>query len=234
LKKFSESIGKIINYPLLAENLSAVSIKDNIIVDFGSGDCSLIEILRKKYHRDVLGVELDEEKVKYGKDKGFKILKKDVRSVSKDLNSISQTQTIHAGFCLLNIFPISQVSKLIEDLYQLDNIKEIFVEIQNSYYFSKKYPPNVKFEKKLNNLKIISWNTPYNDPDGKGVSLNMEYHDESNNLINSTFNVLYAHDLFELINISKNVGFKYVQDIFWPVRYGLEGHKSHHYIHMRK
>lgn len=232
--KFSESIGKIINYPVLAENLLAFSIKDSSIVDFGSGDCSLIEILKKKYCRDVLGVELDEKKVEYGQNRGLEIIKKDIRSVSKCLDSIPQALTIHAGFCLMNLFPISQVSKLIEDLYQVDNIKEIFIEIQNSYYFRKKYPSNVKFEKKLNNLKIISWNTPLSGPDGKGVSLNMEYYDESNKIINSTFDVLYGHDLFELINISKKIGFKYVQDSFWPVRYGLEGNKSHYYIHMRK
>ena len=71
--KFSESIGKIINYPFLAENLSAFSIKDSRIVDFGSGDCSLIEILKKKYRRDVLGVELDEKKVEYGQNRGLAV-----------------------------------------------------------------------------------------------------------------------------------------------------------------
>ena len=232
--KFSESIGEIINYPVLAENLSAFSIKNNSIVDFGSGHCSLIEILKKKYYKDVFGVELDEKKVEYGQNRGFKIIKKDIRSVSKCLDSIPQALTIHAGFCLMNIFPVFQVYKLIEDLYKIDNIKEIFIEIQNSHYFKKKYPSNVKFEKTLKNLKIISWNTPFNGPDGKGVSLNMEYYDEFNKIINSTFDVLYSHDLSKLINISKKIGFKYVHDNSWPVRYGLEGNKSHYYIYMRK
>lgn len=234
LKTFSESIAKIINYSLLAENLSASSIKENAIVDFGSGDCSFLEILSNKYHRDIFGVELDEEKVKYGRDKGFEIIKKDLRCVCTDLNYISQSQTVHAGFCLMNIFPINQVRKLFKDLYQINNVKEVFIEIQNSLYFKEKYPPNIKFEKVLNDLKIISWNKPFNCPEGSGVSLNMEYYDPDGKLINSTSDVLYVHDLFELIRIFKDIGFKFVQNIFWPVRYGLEDHDSHHYIQIRK
>lgn len=231
LIKFKSSVGKVINYPVLAHYIEEKSLKGTSIIDVGSGDCSLIDILKEKYYRNVFGIECDDEKVQYGMNYGFEIIHSDIKVAHKYLRKISDPLTIHAGFCFFNIFPLNIVEEILTNLSKLKNVKEFIFEIQNSKYFSKKYPADVVYENDYDDVRIKSWSTKFKEFGEQGVLLNMEYYSlENSTFLNGTVDRLYSHCPNKLEVILRNLGFSNVCFLHWPVRNGVKGTNSHYYI----
>jgi len=233
LKKFKNSVSKILNYELLAEFLHESSSHNSTIVDLGSGDCSLMNILTTKYLRKTIGIEIDVEKVEYGRSKGFNIINSNINNVSKTFHTFSDSMTVHAGFCLFNIFSLNDIKRILEGLSLQTDVIEIFFELQNKKYFINRYPAFKKHKTKLEDILLISWNTPFLSPVGNGVQLIMEYYNKSGKLINKTLDTLYHHDADELLDFCKHIGFKMTKKKIWPIR-SATTKNSHFYIHSRR
>lgn len=233
MKTFKNSIAQLIDYEKLASFLHEGIRHNDAIIDFGSGDCSLIRILINKYQRKATGVEIDKKKVEYGRSEGFNIIDSDIRDVSKNLNKIAERIIVHAGFCLFNIFPINDVKCILEGLSYQTNVGEIFFELQKSEYFINQYLPFKKYKTKIENLVIVSWNIPFTSSAGNGVQLIMEYYEHGGKLINKTFDTLYRHDVDELLTFCKNIGFEIVSKKNWLIRQAI-AEMAHDYIHLRR
>jgi hypothetical protein len=233
MSKFSSSVAKVIDYERLSDYLKQEMLRKSIFVDLGSGDCSLMGIINKKYKIESIGVEIDEEKVALGACKGFKVIRGDIRDLDFLNDFDNRILTVHAGFCLFNIFKLSDVITIIEKYLSYTGVKEIFFEIQNGHYFDIKYPPGEKYSRTVNEILIESFGKPFFVEDEKGVDLMMNYY-AGNELINSTKDRLFTHyyeNVMTRLNQFQNV---YVTVYQWPVRFNAEKRSSHYYIHLRK
>ncbi|MDE3022816.1 MAG: class I SAM-dependent methyltransferase [Pseudomonadota bacterium] len=234
MNKFSKSVAKILDYNRLAEHISNTMIRNNMIVDLGSGDCSLIKALMSNYNIRSIGIDSDEEKVEICKKHGITVLAGDIRIFSPTGNMAVNNLTLHAGFCLFNTFPLGEIHNIVKHYFSISNIDELFFEIQNNTYFKNKYTPRSKNRKTLNDVVITSWNEPFNDKYGSGVDLIMEYGTQDDRLINRTIDRLYSHEISEIVSGLQNLASIELNTYSWPIRFEAEDDWSHHYIHIRK
>lgn len=234
MNKFSRSVAKIIDYNKLAAHISNTMIRNNTFVDLGSGDCSLINALTSNHNIKSIGIDSDEKKVAICKKNGFMVIADDIRIFSPTGNMAVDNLTLHAGFCLFNIFPLGEICNIIKHYFSISNINELFFEIQNNVYFKNKYPPKLKNSKTLNDVIITSWNEPFDDKYGAGVALVMEYHTQDYKLINRTIDRLYSHKICEIFAGLQNLESVDLNTYSWPVRFDAEDNWSHHYIHIKR
>ena len=234
MSEFSNSVSKMLEYEKLAKCISTQMIKDNMFIDLGAGDCRLIAIMNDTYGIKSVGIDLDKEKVLSGIDNGFNVILGDIRKLPTIKEFAENSLTLHAGFCLFNIFPLSEVLSIIRSYFNIKEVKEIFFEIQNKQYFEEKYPAGEKFTHLIKDMSVTSWNERFEISNEEGVDLVMEYYSSKGEFINRTEDRLFTHDYDDVLSGLNNLEFSTLTEHQWPIRFGVENEESHHYIHLKR
>lgn len=191
MNKFNKSIGKIINYSSLSNNILLINENMDSFIDIGCGSGNLIENISKKVK--CTGVDIENLAAIY-KEKKIDFICADITKDVKWLEKYSNKKVIiHLGFCLCNTFTKKIFFKVIKSILSKIPNGMLLFELQNNAFFDKNYLEKLKYTNYYNDIKIISWNETIIRNGEKCKKVIMEYYTLNNSLINKTIDYLYPH-----------------------------------------